>query len=120
IDIISRKKLDAGESGGITAIGIVGSLLGSLLIGLTGYLFDIDIKYLMMIFISSFFASLFDSILGSTFQSRFISKDGLIISESYIKGYYLFTGDKRLNNDAVNFFCTVSSPLFLIIINTIL
>ena len=120
IDIISGKKLDAGESGGVTAIGIVGSLLGSLLISLTGYLFDIDIKYLMMILISGFFASLFDSILGSTFQSRFISKNGLIISESYIKSYYLFTGDKRLNNDAVNFFCTVSSPLFLIIINTIL
>ena len=49
-----------------------------------------------------------------------ISRNGLIISESYTKTYYLFTGYKRLNNDAVNFFCTVSSPLFLIIINTIL
>ena len=119
IDIISGKKLNEGESGGVTAIGIVGSLLGSLLISLTGYLFDIDIKYLIMIFISGFFASLIDSILGSTFQSRFISKNGLVISESYIKTYYLFTGYKRMNNDAVNFFCTVSSPLFLIIINTI-
>ena len=120
IDIISGKKLEKGESGGVTFVGIVGSLLGSLLISLTGYLFDVDIKYLMIIFLSGFLASLFDSILGSTFQSRFISKNGLIISESYIKNYYLFTGDKRLNNDAVNFFCTVSSPLFLIIINTVL
>ena len=120
IDIISGKKLEAGESGGVTLIGIIGSLLGSLLISLTGYLFDVDIKYLMIIFLSGFLASLFDSILGSTFQSRFISKNGLIISESYNKNYYLFTGDKRLNNDAVNFFCTVSSPLFLIIINTVL
>tara|TARA_B110000444_G_scaffold48981_1_gene44824 strand:- start:843 stop:1391 length:549 start_codon:yes stop_codon:yes gene_type:complete len=120
IDIISRKKLETGESGGVTAMGIVGSLLGSLLISLTGYLFKIDVKYLMMIFMSGFFASLFDSIIGSSFQSRFISKSGLIISESYIKNYYLFTGDKRLNNDAVNFLCTVSSPLFLITIDTVL
>ena len=80
IDIISRKQLVKGESGGVTAFGLIGSLLGSSLLSVTGYLFSIDVKYALMIFISGFFASLFDSLLGSTFQSRFISKRGLIIS----------------------------------------
>jgi len=81
---------------------------------------NVDARIALLIFISGFFASLFDSILGSTFQSRFISQSGLIISESYSKNYYLLTGKKGFNNDAVNFFCTVSAPLSLIIMNIIL
>ena len=120
VDILSRRQLDKGESGGITTIGLIGSLFGSLLLSATGYLLNVDARIALLIFISGFFASLFDSILGSTFQSRFISQSGLIISESYSKNYYLLTGKKGFNNDAVNFFCTVSAPLSLIIMNIIL
>ena len=82
VDIISRKKLSKGESGGITNIGLLGSVMGSFFIGISGYFFINDLKYVLLVSLSGFLGAIFDSILGSTLQSRFISKDGLIISEA--------------------------------------
>ena len=120
IDIISGKKVHHGTSGGITIIGMIGSLLGSITIGIIGYLFIFDKTIILLVVASGFLSCLIDSILGSTNQARFISPDGNIITEKYEMNYFLYTGSKIINNDAVNLCCTISGPLIILIFNSVL
>ena len=120
IDIISGNTVSEGVSGGITLYGNIGSIIGSILIGIIGYYFLRDIKIISLIIISGFISSIFDSILGSTVQARYISPEGLIITEKYKKSYYLYTGSKQVNNDIVNLCCTISGPLIFLIIHSII
>ena len=53
-------------------------------------------------------------------QARYISVDGLTITEKYEKYFYLYTGSKKVNNDIVNLYCTILGPLIFIIIHTII
>ena len=120
IDILSGNVVIDGVSGGITLYGTIGSILGSILIGIIGYYFITDIKIIFLIIISGFISSIFDSILGSSVQARYISPDGLIITEKYEKSYYLYTGSKKINNDIVNLYCTISGSLIFLIIHSII
>ena len=109
-----------GTSGGITIIGTIGSLFGSITIGIIGYLFIFDITIILLIAISGFLSSLIDSILGSTNQARFISPKGNIITEKYDMNYFLYTGSKIINNNTVNLYCTISGPLILLIFYSVI
>jgi len=120
IDILSGNTVREGVSGGITLYGNIGSIIGSISIGIIGYYFLTDIKIISLIIISGFISSIFDSILGSSVQARYISPDGLIITEKYKKSYYLYTGSKQVNNDIVNLYCTISGPLIFLIIHSII
>tara|TARA_B100001250_G_C19548920_1_gene678101 strand:- start:13 stop:720 length:708 start_codon:yes stop_codon:yes gene_type:complete len=120
IDILSGNVVIDGVSGGITLYGTIGSILGSISIGIIGYYFITDIKIIFLIIISGFISSIFDSILGSSVQARYISPDGLIITEKYEKSYYLYTGSKKINNDIVNLYCTISGSLIFLIIHSII
>jgi len=48
IDIISGRDLARGESGGITLIGILGSISGSFVIATIGYFLDINTSFLII------------------------------------------------------------------------
>ena len=63
-DIISGRSLLQGESGGITFIGLLGAISGSFIIAIIGYLLNMNTFKLIIVFISGFLGSLFDSILG--------------------------------------------------------
>ena len=115
LDIISGQKVISGDSGGITLVGTIGSILGSSLIGLLGYSHGLEIKTIIIVIISGFLSSIVDSILGSTVQARHISKDGMIITEKYKKSFYLYTGSKNINNDIVNLYCTLAGPLVFLL-----
>ena len=67
-------------------------------------------------FISGFLGSLFDSILGSTLQARFILKDGKTIKEGKEQDSYHYSGLLSINNNSVNFLCTLSAPIFFILL----
>ena len=121
IDIISGNEVPNGTSGGITIIGTIGSLFGSITIGIIGYLFIIDKTIILLVVISGFLSSLIDSILGSTKQARFISPDGNILTEKNKMNYFLYTGSKIITNDTVNLYCTISGPfLFLIFFSALI
>lgn len=120
IDIISGKKVQHGTSGGITIFGMIGSLLGSITISITGYIFINDKTIFLLVVISGFLSSVFDSILGSTNQARFISPEGTIITEEYEENYFLFTGSKKINNDTVNIYCTISGPFIFLLFSSVL
>jgi len=116
IDIISWHEIASGTSGGITLIGTIGSILGSLVIGLVGHSFHISFNLLLLVIISGVLSSIIDSILGSTVQARYISTDGFIITEKYKKSFYLFTGSNKINNDIVNLYCTLSGPFIFLLL----
>ena len=115
-DIISGRSLSRGESGGITFIGLLGAISGSFIIAITGYLLNMNNSNLILVFISGFLGSLFDSILGSTLQSRFILMNGKKIKEEKKRDSYLFSGLLSVNNNSVNFLCTLSAPIFFILL----
>ena len=114
-DIISGQSLSRGESGGITIIGLLGSISGSFVIATIGCFLDINTSYLIIVFISGFLASLFDSILGSTLQTRFILIDGKTIKEKKEQNSYHYSGLLSIDNNSVNFLCTLSAPIFFIL-----
>ena len=118
-DIISGRSLNKGESGGITFIGLLGSMSGSFVIAAIGLFLDINISYLIIVFISGFLGSLFDSILGGTLQSRFILMDGKTIKEEKDTDSYHYSGLASMNNNSVNFLCTLSAPIFFILLDLI-
>ena len=115
-DIISGRSLLRGESGGITFIGLLGAISGSFIIAIIGYLLNMNTFKLIIVFISGFLGSLFDSILGSTLQSRFILMDGKTIKEEKERDSYLYSGLISINNNRVNFLCTLSAPIFFILL----
>ena len=119
-DIISGRSLNVGESGGITFIGLLGSMSGSFVISTVGYFLDINTSYLIILFISGFLGSIFDSILGSTLQSRFILIDGKTIKEEKETDSYHYSGLVSINNNSVNFLCTLSAPIFFILLYLII
>ena len=115
IDIISRKEIKIGSSGGITIIGTIGSLMGSILIGGLGYFFDLELSAIIAIILAGFSASIIDSIIGSTYQARFICPKNSNISERKKLNHYLYTGYKNINNNMVNLICTTIAPIILLI-----
>ena len=115
IDIISRKEIKIGSSGGITIIGTIGSLMGSILIGGLGYFFDLELSVIIAIILAGFSASIIDSIIGSTYQARFICPKNSNISEKKKLNHYLYTGYKNINNNMVNLICTSTAPIILLV-----
>ena len=116
IDIISGQEVSPGESGGITLFGTIGAMIGSSIIGALGYYWTFDMRIMLIVIVAGFLASIVDSILGSTIQARYISTDGSLITEKYKNAFYLYTGQKNINNDIVNLYCTLSGPILFLLL----
>ncbi|MBT5760913.1 MAG: DUF92 domain-containing protein [Candidatus Marinimicrobia bacterium] len=113
ISILNYKQMDHGLSGGITRIGILGSLLGSSLIGLTiWYVIPTPSYIIYGIIICGFTGSIFDSFLGAIFQAKYETSMGKIV-ETPEEGAILKSGVKWINNDLVNLLNTVYAPFVM-------
>ena len=112
VSIINFKITEAGFSGGITAIGTLGSFLGSITIGSIGYLLGVDVTIFIGIVITGFLGALVDSILGATLQAKYTNLDGKM-SEIALENYEHTSGVKWMGNNFVNFICTLSAPLLM-------
>ena len=106
-NIINFHQVEQGISGGVSLIGFMGAALGamSISVSVTPWLNNIS-EIILIIFLSGFLGSTFDSVLGSTLQGKFNctvcnkkieSKSHCGKNSVHIKGY------RWLNNDAVNF-----------------
>ena len=69
IHVIKLKRVIKGTSGGISAIGTLGSVIGAAIIGITGYLLGLSGLLLIIIIISGTVGSLIDSLIGGSIQS---------------------------------------------------
>jgi uncharacterized protein (TIGR00297 family) len=111
--ILTGKPVENGISGGISPLGTISAMLGSLFITLifaAGYIliYSFDnrvLLYTVLVFLAGFIGSLIDSLLGASFQAQYYCYELQINTE---KRYYnskenkLIKGLPFFNNDIVN------------------
>jgi uncharacterized protein (TIGR00297 family) len=106
--ITSFKRVGPGTSGAVSFIGSFAALAGSAIIVLIGSLFyEFDLSLFIIVILTGFAGSFFDSILGATVQGHFYceicnknteSKVHCGVTTSWLKG------KQWLDNDFVNIF----------------
>ncbi len=105
INILTFKKSKAGLSGNISLLGVIASLIGSLLIALIYLIFSHNLTNFLIITTCGFLGNFIDSYLGALFQVKYkCSKCGIITEKENhcntpTKYYH---GIKHLNNDMIN------------------
>ncbi|MCK4385696.1 MAG: DUF92 domain-containing protein, partial [candidate division Zixibacteria bacterium] len=114
--ITSFRKVSPGRSGGITFLGTSASFLGSLVLASSGMIpyfsaYQMDFETVFLITLWGFFASVLDSLLGATIQAQYLCPVCKKITERKIhcgnNQTTLYSGIFWINNDLVNFFCSL-------------
>src|SRR3989304_315605 len=123
-NIINFHQVEQGISGGVSLIGFMGAALGamSISVSVTPWLNNIS-EIILIIFLSGFLGSTFDSVLGSTLQGKFNCTvcNKKIESKSHCGKNSVHTkGYRWLNNDAVNFAASLFSILMIFLFSQIL
>ncbi len=123
LNILTFKKSIPGLSGNISLLGLVASFLGSFLIGFIFYLFKFNLIGFIIIIITGFLGSIFDSLLGATIQVKYKCSCCGNITEKTIHcqnktNYY--KGITFINNDTVNFLSNVFSVITSLLLIKIL
>jgi len=118
--------VEKGTSGGVSVYGSLGSLIGSGIIGLMGVLlspYPIGSGLLTFVILtgSGFMGSLFDSLLGATVQAIYYCPKCEKDTERFPlhtcgTNTKIIRGWPWLNNDLVNFGCSLISILFVFLI----
>lgn len=119
-NILTFNLVKQGESGGVSILGTLGALLGSVVIAISTLVYPhYEIVYAILIIITGgLFGSFFDSFLGAKYQNRYkCSICGIITERSFhcSEPAEHFSGYKFLNNDLVNFLSAAAAAIFAII-----
>ncbi len=124
ISLISRKPVQRGMSGGVSALGLVASVGGAFLVALTYGLFKISggfslalLTELGLITVGGTLGALLDSILGETVQVKYQSvKTGTLTEKPLIGGEKneQVHGVAFINNDFVNFASSLSASMAIV------
>lgn len=121
--ITNFKKVSPGISGGISLIGTLGGVLGSILIVLSsGFFIELNMKVIVSLPFFALLGNFFDSLMGATIQVVYKCSVCEKLTEKKIhcqKDTYYYKGIKLIDNDAVNFvsvlFISLLYFLFLIV-----
>jgi uncharacterized protein (TIGR00297 family) len=106
-DIIRWKSLPVGVSGGVSLGGSLAGLFGSVLIVFISiYLTELSISAIIILSTLGFIGMLLDSIIGSVFQAKYLSSEGLS-DEIGGKQSQLVSGYSWMSNDWVNLISNV-------------
>jgi len=124
ISIRNFKPVEQGKSGGISAPGILGSVLGAFIIAVSSVSFmGRNYFYLIMaVSISGIIGSLTDSIFGDAVQAQFYCGICGKITEHRFhcnRPAELKNGFAGFNNDAVNFICSCTGGIFIVFLNSV-
>ena len=117
--ILSWKELEKGFSGGVTFLGFFGAILGSGIIALTGWYYDLAWQICLVILVAGFTGNLIDSFLGGSVQSLYrCSVTGDITEKVILNGQptVLIRGWRWMDNDMVNFINTLCGALITLYI----
>lgn len=125
-NILNMKPVTKGTSGGVSIFGTFSALLGSAALAASGWLSaglwrneSILPSVMMGIIAAGFIASLLDSILGASVQAHYQCGQCGNITEKRVhcdaRSEKLYRGVPWINNDLVNFFCTLFSVILLLL-----
>ncbi len=120
INIISLKQGDKGLSGNVSVLGLIASLFGSLIIGLSFILiFKYNIFISLFITTLGFLGAYFDSLLGCLIQVKYKCSKCNIITEknehcNTLTNYY--SGNRIIDNDVVNFLSNLLVTIIALLI----
>lgn len=116
--ISNGKRVERGTSGGITLLGSLSTLGGAALVGLMAFLFNglTGVAGLLAALVGGLAGSLFDSWLGATVQAIYYCPACEKETERYPRHTcgtqtHLRRGWSWLNNDWVNFACSLAGAL---------
>lgn len=105
-DLIRRKIVPKGLSGGVTFLGSMSSFIGSICFAVAiKYICELNYYSILLIAIIIYSGSIVDSILGSTIQVKFHCNVCGSITEKEVhceKETSVISGCKWINNDVVN------------------
>jgi len=107
--ILSRRQVQPGLSGGVTALGVFAALLGAAFIAGIDFLFTQNMKSGALVLCAGFIGSLVDSVLGELMQVKYESKSGFV-SELESQDATI-TGVRWMDNDFVNLVCSASGAI---------
>lgn len=125
--LLNLKPVEAGTSGGITAIGLAGGLAGAAVIALSGYLAqpawhtpNPGWLAILGITLAGFGGNLVDSLLGASVQSQYrceicqkrTEKDHHCGHETLLIG-----GLRWFNNDRVNLLCAIAGGIIILLLS---
>ncbi|MCX8011307.1 MAG: DUF92 domain-containing protein [Ignavibacteria bacterium] len=105
--ITNLSKIEKGSSGGISLIGTIGGLIGSIIVVLTSMFFiKLDLSILLTLILSGLIGSLIDSVIGATLQANYLCEQCNVVTERTThcgSNTKLVRGHSFINNDFVNF-----------------
>ena len=115
ISITSFRPIEHGLSGGITMVGIFGSILGASIVGLATYiLVKSELILIFGIIFTAFLSALLDSLIGDKLQGKYETKSGKIIEKTQ-SDTNLISGYKIIDNNLVNLIATLAGPFLMYI-----
>jgi len=127
VSILTFKPVPAGTNGGVTALGLLSSLGGGGLVGLTFALSaavagppSSIFSFVLLGLLSGLFGSLLDSVLGATLQwSGVCQKSGKVVNSPQKNARHI-SGKDILSNNQVNFISAATSSVFAILLGMLL
>lgn len=72
INIFTMEKVETGESGGVSILGLFASLLGGVIIGIVYLFVNINISNFILISLMGLVGSIFDSVLGILVEAKYV------------------------------------------------
>ncbi len=119
VNIFTMKKIETGESGGVSLLGLFASLCGGMIVGVIYLESDADFSNFLLITLMSLSGSVFDSILGTIVEAKYqcvVCKKQIEEKKHCNKKSKLVKGFPLVDNNMVN----LLSNIFVFTISYIL
>lgn len=119
INIFTLKKVETGESGGVSVLGLLASLVGGIIIGGIYLISDFNIYNFILISLMGLIGSIFDSIIGILFESKY---ECLVCNKTIEQKFHcnkqtkLISGYPSIDNNMVN----LLNNIFIFVLSYIL